>query len=442
MYLADQLPVPWKAIRSIEALQLSRPRFWVPSEPWARGTLKADVRIVIGGDLRPDGTLSGQPLGHLAEVTANADICTANLEIPLSKKNVIGANKDLGTASHSSAELLSKAGWSVLNVANNHSLDLATAGLTETLEHLRNARVTECGIERLQSQPQQLATRNCNGLNVGFLGYCDDHRCFDIEPAWPRLAHADPVNMAVEVRKAKAHVDILIVHVHWGYEFSLHPLLQHRNCARQLIDSGADIVVCHHAHVPMGVERWAHGLIAYGLGNTCFPEIPGSTDGHPWTRVSFLLEVGARAAGICDFAMHPFRICASGEIEAPGASTARRLRAALSVMSRRIHDTVLLARLERCRLVYEAIGLTGLIADRHELTGELVRRLRLPRQRLLIQNAPLGSEIRALVDELSSVANSDESFMPDAALASCSRGINTQLRKLYDWRSAVRSRIP
>ncbi len=442
MYLADELPVPWKAISCFESFALSRPRQGNPPGPWESGGLNADVRIVLGGDLRPDSRPFESAFGHLETLLAGADLCSANLEIPLSNDDLRTTERDLRTASHAQANILARSGWTVLNVANNHSLDRGSLGLSETIGHLNRTGIVSCGAVFSEFATQPVAIRQCKGVNVGFLGYCDDHREFEVESRWPRLALADPDLMVSEVRRARDEIDLLIVHLHWGYEFSLHPLLRHRNCARQLIDAGADIVACHHAHVPLGVERWGQGLIAYGLGNTLFPMSPYVAQGHPWTKTSFLLEVGVGAGGIAGFSIHPFHISDSGQIKDPGKSFTRHFSKVLASLSRRIGDSDLLGRLERCRLIYEAIRLTGIIADGAELRAELIRRLSLPRQKFLLQQAPLGDQMTEIFLALNAAASHNERLYPQPEHIRSAGEINQQLRSMYDWKAAMISRLP
>lgn len=76
---------------------------------------------------------------------------------------------------------------------------------------------------------------------------------------------------------------------------------------RSLIDTGADVVHGHHAHVPQGWERYGNGLIFYGLGNFCVD--PAKWQWHPhglWSLAPELwiksgcLEMAPRTTAIDD----------------------------------------------------------------------------------------------------------------------------------------------
>ena len=72
------------------------------------------------------------------------------------------------------------------------------------------------------------------------------------------------------VRDAKRQADIVIVSIH-GHQFRGND--KHNTpdfvsaFAKAVIDSGADIVVCHGPHVMRGIEEYHGGIIFHGLGN-------------------------------------------------------------------------------------------------------------------------------------------------------------------------------
>lgn len=86
------------------------------------------------------------------------------------------------------------------------------------------------------------------------------------------FAEGDPARLAAEVTALRPEVDLLIVQLHMGYQFSEQPGLAVRAAARAAIDAGADLVIGHHPHVLQGVEWYKGRLIAYSLGNLVFDQ--------------------------------------------------------------------------------------------------------------------------------------------------------------------------
>ena len=67
-------------------------------------------------------------------------------------------------------------------------------------------------------------------------------------------------------------VDVVAVQLHAGFQFQPAPSDFVANVARQAIDAGADIVICHHPHVLQGTEWYKDKLIVYSLGNFIFDQ--------------------------------------------------------------------------------------------------------------------------------------------------------------------------
>ncbi len=77
---------------------------------------------------------------------------------------------------------------------------------------------------------------------------------------------------APQISDLKKNSDIVIVNLHVGLQFIDAPPSVVKNAAREAIDAGADMVVCHHPHVLQGFEYYKGKLIAYSLGNFVFDQ--------------------------------------------------------------------------------------------------------------------------------------------------------------------------
>jgi len=167
------------------------------------------------------------------------------------------------------APRLVEAGFTHLNLANNHANDLGPAG-RESTEHVLLGlgvrlygplgRITVDTIRRGDS----LTTV---GL-VGFTTYPYAYNLLDIERS------------AAVVDSMRPLVDLLLVTFHGGTEgvralrtgevaesLGREPRGDLRRWARAVIDAGADAVIGHGPHVLRGMEFYRGRLIAYSLGN-------------------------------------------------------------------------------------------------------------------------------------------------------------------------------
>jgi poly-gamma-glutamate capsule biosynthesis protein CapA/YwtB (metallophosphatase superfamily) len=163
------------------------------------------------------------------------------------------------------AGLLAKAGFTILNLANNHALDYGAEGQAETLAALRSARLRHTG------RPGEVTTFESRGTKIAVVGFAPYPWAQDLR---------DIEGAARLVRKAARTADVVIVTMHAGAEgrdqqhvrggtetFLGENRGNPKAFAHAVIDAGADAVVGHGPHVLRGIE-WYHGRpIAYSLGN-------------------------------------------------------------------------------------------------------------------------------------------------------------------------------
>lgn len=87
-----------------------------------------------------------------------------------------------------------------------------------------------------------------------------------------------------EIAAARADADLVIVQLHMGFQFASAPGEAVVSAAREAVDAGADLVVCHHPHVLQGFEIYNGHLIAYSMGNFLFDQDFLSTFRSSWLR--------------------------------------------------------------------------------------------------------------------------------------------------------------
>lgn len=80
--------------------------------------------------------------------------------------------------------------------------------------------------------------------------------------------------MLREIADVQGEVDLTVVILHMGQEYSSTPTQEQRQMVEEAIDTGADVVVCSHSHVvaPYGMlttQAGATGLVYWGLGQLC-----------------------------------------------------------------------------------------------------------------------------------------------------------------------------
>ena len=203
---------------------------------------------------------------HLLE---KADLVIGNLECPIiDDQNLPSSRAKVPLrASRESIKALQLGNFSIMTIGNNHILDFGEEGLSNTLNVLKSDQIHHVGAGRNISEARRPLKLGIKGLRLGFLSYSSS---YNANKATPGTAPLDPRSIKKDISELKKDSDIIIVSLHHGVEYADYPTPGFIKLARELIDSGARVVLGHHPHVLQGVEEYKNGIIAYSLGNFVF----------------------------------------------------------------------------------------------------------------------------------------------------------------------------
>lgn len=234
---------------------------------------------------------SGDPLADIAPWLRSADITFGNLEGVMTDARCpdpeAAAPEQQGNLTPrafclamppESAEVLSRAGFDVLSLANNHALDLGAAGLIETVSYLERDDIAALGVVADEEvAPVILQTK---GLRLAFLAYnLVSYPTQRSAYGW-RPVSWEPTMGRSAIAAARVQADVVVVSVHWGHEYETQPDSTQRETARIMLEAGADLVLGHHPHVVQHDPATALqltsgervGWVAYSLGNLVFDQ--------------------------------------------------------------------------------------------------------------------------------------------------------------------------
>ncbi|GMU92067.1 MAG: hypothetical protein AMXMBFR4_11250 [Candidatus Hydrogenedentota bacterium] len=210
-----------------------------------------------------------QPLGRVRALLASSDVCLANCEGTLTTSDRGRDKAYVFKGPPELARCLSQGGVTAVNLANNHFMDFGEAGAKDTLDACLAEGIQYYGGGRdsVDAAAPLLICRN--GVRLGVLGCALVGRSC---AAGRRNPGTNPCTdrMYGAIRSTKSYCDVVAVSCHWGVERQTAPVAEQVRTARRFIDAGADIVFGHHPHVLQGIERYAHGVIFYSLGNFAF----------------------------------------------------------------------------------------------------------------------------------------------------------------------------
>ncbi len=255
----------------------------LPYTARANGPQKTDDPDVIvlntAGDVAwPDGWGG---IGHIDEqqsklfslvepILASGDLNFANLECPFTTTRAMVKKTYPITCHPKRLAYAVDAGFNLLSLANNHSLDAGKQGIVDTHALLNETNTKErplwwagTGATADEAKKPVVFTPPGKNARIAF---------FAVANSGPNNI-VDSVNdpeLPARIAAAAKEADIVLVSIHYGPEYVHVPSAHTVERNHALIDAGATAVISHHPHVVQGVERYKHGIIFYSLGNFSF----------------------------------------------------------------------------------------------------------------------------------------------------------------------------
>ncbi|SFM85093.1 poly-gamma-glutamate synthesis protein (capsule biosynthesis protein) [Nitrosomonas nitrosa] len=220
----------------------------------------------------------GDALAKLENMKPDARLI--NLETSITVSDDFWADKGIHYRMHpANIDSLTAANIDCCALANNHVLDWGYAGLSETLQTLRHARIQTAGAgANLQGAQTpaildipakgRVIVISCGTASSGILSEWAARNGKAGVYLLSDLSRASVDEIGSIVRQVKQPGDIAIVSIHWGGNWGYHIPQEHIEFAHHLIDfAGVDILHGHSSHHPLGLEVYREKLILYGCGD-------------------------------------------------------------------------------------------------------------------------------------------------------------------------------
>jgi poly-gamma-glutamate synthesis protein (capsule biosynthesis protein) len=206
------------------------------------------------------------------------------------------------------------AGIDIVSLASNHAMDWGPDAMLDTVEMFRGMGKIVIGAGRNANEARAPALIERNGVKIAILAYCSvlrdgqaagankagiapmrAHTHFaaqEFQPGSPPTVittpHADDLNaLQADIRKAKAHADVVIATIHWGMRLVPKTICTYQPpVAHAAIDAGADLILGHHAHSIKAVEVYKDKVCFYSIGNFMTTGSPkNSPNTYDWNLI-------------------------------------------------------------------------------------------------------------------------------------------------------------
>ena len=210
-------------------------------------------------------------LKNFADFFAEDDLTVINLEGVLSDKDLspVAAGK-LGEyffkGKTEYVNVLTAASVEAASIANNHIFDYGEVGLKDTIATLENAGIEWFGTRaRHTTDTERFFFYEKDGVTICLMSlYWDDYLQGQKDGCGAFLSDE------IARIKKEGEADAVIAILHGGQEYGRHATVPQKVFTKMAFAAGADLVICHHAHVVMGMDIIGNRSAFYSLGNFCF----------------------------------------------------------------------------------------------------------------------------------------------------------------------------
>ena len=175
------------------------------------------------------------------------------------------------------------AGFNIVSLATNHTIDRGEKAVLNSCEYWETkSDVLTAGSYCSEEDRNEIKIMEKNNITYTMLNYTYGTNGIAIPNGkdylvnvWPMDYNADygvgyeafKETVREDIERVRDKVDVLIVAMHWGVEYTHTPTKYQKDAAEFLASLGVDIVIGTHPHVVQPVEWIDDTIVFYSLGN-------------------------------------------------------------------------------------------------------------------------------------------------------------------------------
>lgn len=203
----------------------------------------------------------------------------------MNQESVIGGKK-LGLSHYPTfnspeeiGDALVDIGFNMVSLANNHSYDKREIGVLNSVEYWKSKDVVYDGQSSTLEERNNIKIYEQNDIKYAFLAYTESINGFTLPSDKSYLVNIySEEQVKKDIDEIKDKVDVIIVSMHWGVEYTHTPNNSQKEIASYLSSLGVDLIIGTHPHVIQPVDYIGDTLVIYSLGNFVSGQLPLGLD--------------------------------------------------------------------------------------------------------------------------------------------------------------------
>ncbi|SHH15378.1 poly-gamma-glutamate synthesis protein (capsule biosynthesis protein) [Thermosyntropha lipolytica DSM 11003] len=209
---------------------------------------------------------------EVEDLIKEGDYASVCFEAPMAGKEAEYTGYPLFNSPDEIASTFKEAGFDLVVTAHNHIMDRGYKGALRTMKVLEEAGLDYVGTYKTREDSEKFLIRDIKGIKVGYIAYTYSTNGIPVPPEHAYfLNYLDEEKILRDIEKLRPEVDVLILVLHWGVEYSPLPTQEQRIMAHKFLEKGADVILGSHPHVIQPMEVVNIGgkdkVIFYSMGN-------------------------------------------------------------------------------------------------------------------------------------------------------------------------------
>ena len=223
-------------------------------------------------------------LTYIKEIVSEYDIAYYNQETILGGTSLGLSDYPTFNSPYETGDGMIDAGFNLVSLATNHTVDRGKKAVLNSCEYWKKQEgVMTAGSYCSSEERDEIKIAEVNNITYTMLNYTygtngmpvSDNYLVNVWPTNTSINDPDKdtkyqdykEQVKIDIERVRDSVDVLIVAMHWGVEYTHNPTEYEKDMAEYLASLDVDIIIGTHPHVIQPVTWIDDTLVIYSLGN-------------------------------------------------------------------------------------------------------------------------------------------------------------------------------
>ena len=216
-------------------------------------------------------------VSYIKDYVSNYDLAYYNQETILGGSELGVSHYPRFNSPYEVGDAMVDAGFNMVSLATNHTMDKGSDGVLNSCKYWQGQEdVLAVGSYCSAEDRDKVVIKDKNNITYALLNYTygtngmptyEDYYV-NVWPTSSDTAYESYKEVVKnDIEKLRDKVDVLMVAMHWGVEYTHTPINYQKDAAKYLESLGVDIIIGTHPHVIEPVEYINDTVVFYSLGN-------------------------------------------------------------------------------------------------------------------------------------------------------------------------------